>query len=603
MLLPRPLPLLALAGAAAATLTDCLTAAQVPIKLASSADWTTYEATYNTRLQYVPAAIVLPTTPQQVAASVTCAAQNNVKVQAKSGGHSYASFSTGGADGALVVDLEGFQNVTVDAGGVATVGAGIRLGNLATAIYDQGGRALPHGTCPGVGIGGHFTHGGFGFSSRAWGLSLDTIVGLDVVLANGTVVHATATAYPDVYWAVRGAADSFGIVVAFYLQTQPAPSSVIFYSYTWNGLFADISTVSKAFAQIQDVVQNASVVDRNLGLGISTNGVAFTVEGTYLGPADTFNNVIAPALLAGLPAPATTTVQTEGWLDSLSTLGGLGTLSEPATGYSAHDNFYASSLTSPAPLTADALASYFAYMTTAAPTSWFAGIDLYGGADSQINVKDNTFAAYEARDSLWTMQHYAYVPVGSAFPPSGIPFIAGMNTALTGKMPSVAFGAYMNYVDPALSADQAHALYYGSEVYDRLAGLKAQVDPQNVFANPQSVVAGTSGEFWAESVWETVADGMQSILMEGRAGARARRGRAASRPSQQQRRRYRIRQPRLGRRLGLLSRFCWRFCLARCSAWGVVGRRDDDPLDFWHEVNSAGTQKSIRSYPYDIKGT
>ena len=76
----------------------------------------------------------------------------------------------------MVIDLEGFQNITLDATTqIAKVGGGVRLGNLALAIYNQGQRALPHGTCPGVGVGGHATHGGFGYSSRAWGLTLDTI--------------------------------------------------------------------------------------------------------------------------------------------------------------------------------------------------------------------------------------------------------------------------------------------------------------------------------------------------------------------------------------------------------------------------------------------
>ena len=100
----------------------------------------------------------------------------------------------------MVVDLENFQDINVDTNGVATVGAGVRLGNLALGIYNQAQRALPHGTCPGVGIGGHFTHGGYGYDSRKWGLALDTIVGLDVVLANGSFVHTTSTAYPDLYY-------------------------------------------------------------------------------------------------------------------------------------------------------------------------------------------------------------------------------------------------------------------------------------------------------------------------------------------------------------------------------------------------------------------
>ena len=91
----------------------------------------------------------------------------------------------------MVIDLEGFQEISVDPGTwIATVGGGVRLGNLALGIFNQSTpRALPHGTCPGVGLGGHATHGGYGHDSRMWGLTLDTIVGLDVVLANGVSGH------------------------------------------------------------------------------------------------------------------------------------------------------------------------------------------------------------------------------------------------------------------------------------------------------------------------------------------------------------------------------------------------------------------------------
>lgn len=100
----------------------------------------------------------------------------------------------------MIIALESFQDISVEKNGVATVGAGVRLGNLALGIYNQARRALPHGTCPGVGIGGHFSHGGYGYDSRKWGLALDTIVGLDVVLANGSYIHATSTAHPDIYY-------------------------------------------------------------------------------------------------------------------------------------------------------------------------------------------------------------------------------------------------------------------------------------------------------------------------------------------------------------------------------------------------------------------
>lgn len=82
--------------------------------------------------------------------AVRCAANSGVKVQAKSGGHSYASYSLGGKNGSMMIDLEPLQEISLDNGtGIAKVGGGVRLGNMALGIFEQGKRGLPHGTCPG----------------------------------------------------------------------------------------------------------------------------------------------------------------------------------------------------------------------------------------------------------------------------------------------------------------------------------------------------------------------------------------------------------------------------------------------------------------------
>lgn len=185
-------------------LLDCLANKSVPLTVSTSDNWTDLVTSYNIRLQYDPVVIIIPDTPRQVSDSVVCASLNGIKVQAKSGGHSYASTSSGGRDGSMVVDLRRFQNVTIDEGtGVASVGGGLRLGNMALALNNKG-RALAHGTCAGVGIGGHFTLGGYGYTSRAWGMALDQIVGLDVVQADGTIVHASETENPDLYYVSLG---------------------------------------------------------------------------------------------------------------------------------------------------------------------------------------------------------------------------------------------------------------------------------------------------------------------------------------------------------------------------------------------------------------
>ena len=122
-------------------------------------------------------------------------------MQAKSGGYSYASYSSGGQNGSMAIGLENFQEISLGADGIAKVGAGVLLGNLALGIYNANNakRPLPHGICPGIVLGGHATHGGFRSSSRYWGLTLDTITALNVTLANGTSVYTTSSQYPDIY--------------------------------------------------------------------------------------------------------------------------------------------------------------------------------------------------------------------------------------------------------------------------------------------------------------------------------------------------------------------------------------------------------------------
>lgn len=99
----------------------------------------------------------------------------------------------------MVVDLRVFQTVYC-VSNLSMVNAGIRLGNLAFELFDKGGCCVPQGTCAGVGIGGHFTHGGFGMFSRAWGLAMDRIVGMEVIIADGKHLRTDDNKYPDLFY-------------------------------------------------------------------------------------------------------------------------------------------------------------------------------------------------------------------------------------------------------------------------------------------------------------------------------------------------------------------------------------------------------------------
>ncbi|KAL8893637.1 MAG: hypothetical protein Q9192_005075, partial [Flavoplaca navasiana] len=416
----------------------------------------------------MPAVVVLPTTKRHVSSAVLCAAKSKVKVQAKSGGHSYASYSSGGQNGSMVISLESFQKIAVEGKGIARVGGGARLGNIATGIYNQSKRALPHGVCPGVGIGGHATHGGYWYSSRRLGLTLDTIVALDIVLANGSFIHATPTAYTDIFWALRGAADSIGIIITFYFQTQPAPSSVV--NWVYEIPMASPQIAANAFSHIQSFALNASVIDDKTGFGVTPSPSNFHISGTYHGDEATFRSKIAPEILRTLPTPSSTKIKSFSWIDSLADMWS-SPLPQPLTGYDNHDNFYAKSILVPetTPLTVrkpppyptislispqpTALLNYFTYIATngSKTPSWFSELNLLGGPSSKINTPQYP-SAYSHRNSLWVLQHYAIVPAnanGNTKPT--IDFVKGLNEAL-----GMGYKGYLNYVDPELSAKEAH---------------------------------------------------------------------------------------------------------------------------------------------------
>lgn len=120
---------------------DCL-AGFTPI-YSYSPEYAQAALSYNARLQPTPGTIIYPTTISEISLAVACAASNGVAVSVRSGGHSYAAF---GLAGDLVLSLEKMNSIELsESGETVWIGAGARLGDVATALNERG-RALPHGT-------------------------------------------------------------------------------------------------------------------------------------------------------------------------------------------------------------------------------------------------------------------------------------------------------------------------------------------------------------------------------------------------------------------------------------------------------------------------
>jgi FAD/FMN-containing dehydrogenase len=183
-----------------------------------------------------PAAVLLAGSDEDVMDGVRLAAERGWPVSVRSGGHSWAAWSL--RDDALLIDLGGMRDISYDPGtGVASVRPAVRGGQELAPFLADRGRVFPGGHCPSVGVGGFLLQGGQGWNGRLRGWACESVIGLDVVTADGSLVHADAEENSDLLWAARGAGPGYpAVVTRFYLQTYEAPA--VMWHDTWTfGLY------------------------------------------------------------------------------------------------------------------------------------------------------------------------------------------------------------------------------------------------------------------------------------------------------------------------------------------------------------------------------
>lgn len=162
-----------------------------------------------------PGLVLRPTIAAEVADALAFADRHrHLPLGIRSGGHGVSGRSTN--DGGLVIDLGGMNSIeVVDASRrLVRIGPGATWKQVAAAL-DPYGWALGSGDYGGVGVGGLATAGGIGFLSREHGLTIDHLVAVEMVLADGSIVRADAEENPDLFWGVRGAGANLGVVTAF----------------------------------------------------------------------------------------------------------------------------------------------------------------------------------------------------------------------------------------------------------------------------------------------------------------------------------------------------------------------------------------------------
>lgn len=174
---------------------------------------------YNGMIDKKPAIIAKCFDVTDVITAVNFGRENKMLISIRGGGHNAAGL--GICDDGLVIDLSQIRYTHVDPiSKTIRVGGGCQLGDVDHAGYAFG-LAVPGGMISTTGVGGLSLGGGVGYLSRKYGLTIDNILEVDMVLADGTFVQANTNENQDLYWAIRGGGGNFGIVTSFLFQGHP----------------------------------------------------------------------------------------------------------------------------------------------------------------------------------------------------------------------------------------------------------------------------------------------------------------------------------------------------------------------------------------------
>jgi FAD/FMN-containing dehydrogenase len=418
-----------------------------------------------------PIAVLYAEGSADVSAAVRWAQRHGVRIVARSGGHSYAGYST--ATGALVVDLTRMASIAVDRSSrTAVIGAGARLIDIYRRLNNQG-LTIPGGSCSTVGISGLAQGGGVGLAARKWGTTADNIVSFAIVTADGRHRVCTPLQHADLFWACRGGGGgNFGIVTSFTLRVHPVTGASYFNAdWPW-------SEASGAVAAWQAFAPGApddlyALISLSTGGGSGPQVGAF---GQYFGSQRRLRRVLRPLARAGA---SITTGSASYYRLSLRWAGCAGQSIQRCRAF-VPEIFAAKSDYFSRPISPGGRATMKRWIDIRQGQGTGTGaiiLDAYGGA---INRVKPDATAFVHRDQLFSAQYLSYWFNGRSGPQS-LSWIRSFHAAMR---PYASGYAYQNYIDPDLASWRR--AYYGSN-YDRLVEVKRTYDPDRLFRFRQAI--------------------------------------------------------------------------------------------------------------------
>ncbi len=434
-----------------------------------------------------PAAIAYCVSPTDVQKCLAFVRKFNLPLAARSGGHSYAGYST---TTGLVIDVTRMNTIVMNTGnGSATIGAGAHLIDVYAALANYG-VVIPAGSCPTVGIAGLTLGGGIGVIGRKFGLTCDNLLAAQVVLANGSVLSCDANHNADLFWALRGGGGgNFGIVTSFTFQTHPVSSLSLFtLDWAWSSAADVVSAWQNWAPHAPDELWSNCLL---LATSNKSSGPQVRVNGVYVGSIAALNPLLQQLTSQINAAPTGRYVYNDSLLETMMVEAGCYGMSVAAchlpsqnaqgqlqrVPYAARSDFFTATLPRQG---IDALVNAIASRQASSLGEGGVAFDASGGA---INRVAASATAFVHRNDLFSAQYTANWNAGDS---SSV--IAANQTWLNGvwqsMRPYASGSVYQNYVDPNLP--NYLQAYYGSNL-PRLQQIKATYDPTNLFHFAQSI--------------------------------------------------------------------------------------------------------------------
>jgi FAD/FMN-containing dehydrogenase len=422
---------------------------------------------------FAPALVVHAATTQDVVRTIAFARETGLELAVRSGGHSSAGH--GSVDGGVVLDLVEMQAVDIDvAGRTVWAEAGLTAAELSKAVGAHG-LAIGFGDTGSVGIGGISTGGGVGYLVRKFGLTIDSVLGAEVVTADGSVIRTDADHEPDLFWAIRGGGGNVGVVTRFHFRLHEVPNVVggmLLLPATAEVIAGFLRAAADAPEELSTIANIMPAPPMPMVPPELHGQLSIMALMAYAGDTEAGQRALAPFRALATPIA-----------DLLRPMTYVELFPPEDPGYhpiAAGRTFF---MDQPDEATAERIVTTInEHMRSTNAQMAVAQLRVLGGAADRV-APDATAYAHRGRAIMGNVA--VLVPTAEDLP-AHLPWLEGFAAELRQDVP----GAYVNFVGDE-GPERVHDAYPDA-TWRRLAAIKARFDPTNLFHRNQNVPPAAS---------------------------------------------------------------------------------------------------------------